>query len=172
MKKRSLVLRMKKMNKNEEKASDESVPILEVKDMATSDLNDEAMKKVHKGITIHDIEKCALLLSTYGLSKYAIYSFIVGFPWEGKEDCLRTIDFAHSIVSKYGGAGLINWLYFFPGSEMWSQRQLYGLREGPERYDSTYYKRDELKTKSCKVEEADIIEAENYCTTHGLLARF
>jgi len=133
---------------------------------------DEAMKKVHKGIFTRDIERCATLLRTYGLSKYAIYSFIVGFPWEGKKDCLRTIDFAYKIVSKYGGLGLINWLYFFPGSDLWNKRHLYGVEGGPEIYDSVNYRCNEFKIKSYKVKEDDIIEIENYCNLLKLLARF
>jgi radical SAM superfamily enzyme YgiQ (UPF0313 family) len=132
---------------------------------------DEVLKDVHKGITTRDIEKCASLFSTYGISKYAIYSFIIGFPWESKKDCLGTIDFAHKIVSEYGGAALINWLRFFPGSSLWNSRGLYGIEEGPEIYDDAYYKCNEFRVKSSQLEEDDIIDIEKHCNRLNFFIR-
>ena len=133
---------------------------------------DEVLKKVRKGISTHDVEKCALLLSNYGISKYAIYSFIIGFPWESKEECLETIDFAHKIVSKYGGAAIINWLRLFPGSSLWNNRGLYGIEEGPEIYDDAYYKCNEFRAKSSTLSEDEIIDIEKRCHLLNFFIRF
>ncbi|MFQ6072348.1 MAG: B12-binding domain-containing radical SAM protein [Methanosarcinales archaeon] len=119
---------------------------------------DIGLKKIRKGTTTHNIEKCASLFKKYGISEHILYSFIIGFPWETKEDCLRTIDFAYKLVSEYGGSTLISWLYLLPGSYLWNNRSLYGIKQGPEIYDSIYWRSDEFRLKLVKLNKEDIID--------------
>lgn len=55
---------------------------------------DEGLKKVNKEIKVEDILKTVSLLEKYDLCKNVFTSFIIGFPWESKEECLKTIEFA------------------------------------------------------------------------------
>ncbi|MFH2138245.1 MAG: radical SAM protein [Candidatus Omnitrophota bacterium] len=57
--------------------------------------SDETLKKIKKGITVNQIEKAFKLIRR---AKIPVSAFImIGFPWEKKEDMIRTVDFAQSL---------------------------------------------------------------------------
>jgi radical SAM superfamily enzyme YgiQ (UPF0313 family) len=61
--------------------------------------SDETLKKINKGITVRDIIGCRKVAKRYGLE--ILLSFILGFPWEDREDVLRTIKFARRVRPDY-----------------------------------------------------------------------
>lgn len=63
---------------------------------------DEGLEQIGKNIVVSDVETCALKLKEYGLANNALFSFIVGFPWETKKECLDTMNTAARMNKKYG----------------------------------------------------------------------
>ena len=95
------------------------------------------MRKIGKGVTTSQLRKCASVMKEKGLSKHFMCSFIIGFPWETKEDCLRTTDFAFELLSKYDTDVVVYWLCLLPGSRLWNNKRAYGINYGAEIYDLT-----------------------------------
>jgi len=88
---------------------------------------DEGLNRIKKGLTISQLEYLLDLLAKNNLIHKSYYSFIIGFPWETIDDCLRTIDYAASIIKRYGmGIVNVNWLRLFP-SNIWDERRNYGI---------------------------------------------
>lgn len=122
---------------------------------------DEGLRKIKKGLKIENLEKFASHIKKHGILENIHYGFIVGFPWETKEDCLRTIDFTHHLISKYGGFANICFLQLLPGSPLWDNREYYGIKEGLEVYDSLFWESREFRLKVSKISDEDINEMIN-----------
>lgn len=78
----------------------------------------EGLKKINKEIRIKDVIKTAELLEKYNISKNVFTSFIIGFPWETKNECMKTIEFAAYLNDHYGITVNVAWWmplpsYFF-----------------------------------------------------------
>ena len=73
----------------------------------------ETLDKIRKGTTLDTIRATIQLASSYGLSTRGY--FILGFPWESKQDVMKTIDFACSLPLDHA-----HFSYFtpYPGSEL------------------------------------------------------
>ena len=97
---------------------------------------DEGLKRIKKGITTQMVEKCAFLAKEHEVSMS--FAFIIGFPWESVDDCLKTIEFSYHIVSNYGGFAFINWFHLVPGSEIWEGRKSFGIDVDLDCYDNLY----------------------------------
>jgi anaerobic magnesium-protoporphyrin IX monomethyl ester cyclase len=82
----------------------------------------EGLRKVNKGLKIEDIERACSILRDHGLAEATDYAFILGFPWEDRDDCLRTLDFAVYLHMNYGGHISLAWYEPFPGSPLWDRR--------------------------------------------------
>ncbi|MFL6292277.1 MAG: B12-binding domain-containing radical SAM protein [Thermoanaerobaculia bacterium] len=95
----------------------------------------EGLERVGKGLSIADIERACAILRDHGLSDAADYAFILGFPWEDRDDCLRTLDFALYLHLTYGGHISLAWYEPFPGSPLWERREEEGLRLSPGMFD-------------------------------------
>ena len=129
---------------------------------------EEGLKKVKKGTTTQKVEKCASIAKQYGIR--LAYSFIMGFPWESKDDCLKTVEFIYKIVSNYGGIAFINWFHLLPGSEIWNNRRLYGINEDLDFYDSLYLESKEVRVKiSLRLSKNDIIEINKQIEKHRFM---
>jgi anaerobic magnesium-protoporphyrin IX monomethyl ester cyclase len=87
----------------------------------------EGLRKVNKGLKIEDIERACSILRDHGLAEATDYAFILGFPWEDRDDCLRTLDFAVYLHMNYGGHISLAWYEPFPGSPLWDRREEAGL---------------------------------------------
>lgn len=96
---------------------------------------DEGLKKIRKGITIADVEKCASLLHQHGLNEYVDMSFIIGFPWENSEQIVSTVNTAAYLSKKYDLVSCINWFYYFP-SDLWALRKEYKIDINEEIFDN------------------------------------
>jgi anaerobic magnesium-protoporphyrin IX monomethyl ester cyclase len=95
------------------------------------------LQKIGKGTSVETVERCASQGSDYHVSLR--YGFIVGFPWETREECLKTIAFADRLVSDNGGLAFINWLYLLPGSRLWVDRGSYGVSEDLNTFERLHF---------------------------------
>jgi len=88
---------------------------------------DEGLKRVGKGTTCWNMEKAAQNLNKHGLSGKADFSFILGLPWETREDVLKTIQFAAHLYATYGVRVLLQWFCQMPGSRIWEEKRKEGV---------------------------------------------
>ncbi len=79
---------------------------------------DSTLKRINKGITVDDIMAFAGLTYEYGLSNSIFLSFIIGFPWEEADDCIKTLEFAAFLKDKYGFIVNCSWWLPVP-SKIW-----------------------------------------------------
>ena len=77
-------------------------------------------KLINKAVNPHMIKIAARNLQKYNLSKRAVFSFIIGFPWQTKEICLEVVRFVKDLILEYGIRAYIQWYWPIPGSEIWS----------------------------------------------------
>ncbi|MBE5991378.1 MAG: B12-binding domain-containing radical SAM protein [Paenibacillaceae bacterium] len=63
---------------------------------------DEGLSRINKEIRVSDIIKTMSLLEKYKICKNVFTSFIIGFPWETKKECMKTIQFAAFLNDQYG----------------------------------------------------------------------
>ncbi len=81
----------------------------------------EGLRRVGKGTTIEKLEKAAGVLARYGIAARADFSFILGLPWETKEEVDSTVRFACHLYSMYGVRVLLQWYCQIPGSRLWQE---------------------------------------------------
>lgn len=118
---------------------------------------DSGLARIRKGFNTRAVQRCASASREQGVPLR--YGFIVGFPWEDRDECLKTISFADHIVSDYGGLAFINWFYLLPGSHIWEERHSYGITSGMECFDDlTIRTRNHRREISGKLAEGDISE--------------
>jgi len=115
----------------------------------------EGLRKIGKGISVETAERCASHGSDYHVPLR--YGFIVGFPWETREECLKTIAFADRLVSDHGGLAFINWLNLLPGSRLWADRGSYGISEDLDTFDCLhFFSKEYRRNVSSRLTEEDI----------------
>ena len=95
---------------------------------------DEGLRKIRKGLSINQIHECFSRMKLTGLNSKAFVSFIIGFPWETKEDIIKTITTMQQIVVKYNVFCNLNWLLFLP-SDLWNNRKYYNIFVNESLYD-------------------------------------
>lgn len=88
---------------------------------------DEGLKKIAKGCTTKVLERAAAMLQAVGLSHKCVFSFVIGFPFETREDCLKTIEFASKLLVKYNVRVYLQWYNTIPGSAIWEELAAKGL---------------------------------------------
>jgi radical SAM superfamily enzyme YgiQ (UPF0313 family) len=88
---------------------------------------DEGLRRIAKGCTTKVLERAAAVLKSVGLSKQVVFSFVIGFPFETRQDCLRTIDFASNLLVKYDVRVYLQWYNTIPGSIIWDELAAQGL---------------------------------------------
>lgn len=97
------------------------------------------LKKINKGLTIEQLEQTLKYMEKYDVISKGYFSFIIGFPWDTFETCMDTIEYAASILQRYGpGLVNLNWLYLFP-SQIWTEREKYGINLSESIFDDFYY---------------------------------
>lgn len=77
---------------------------------------DEGLKKINKEIRVEDVLKTVSLLEKYDLCKRVFTSFIIGFPWESKEECMKTIEFAAFLNDCYSITVNVAWWMPLPSN--------------------------------------------------------
>lgn len=101
----------------------------------------EGLLRISKGFTIEILEKTLVFLEKNKLIEKAFFSFIIGFPWETMDECLKTIEYAASIVVRYGqGLVNLNWLWLFP-SRLWEKRRNYNIFLSDSVFDDPNYRK-------------------------------
>lgn len=97
---------------------------------------DEGLKKIMKGTSIKNLYKCAEQVNKNNLNRYAVFSFILGFPWESQEDMCKTLDTIYDLSVKYDIKTSLNWLILLP-SRIWDERKKYGINIKEDFFDRT-----------------------------------
>lgn len=93
------------------------------------------LKNIKKGLTIELLEERLKIFDKYNLIKKMFFSFIIGFPWEKTLDFKQTLDYAASIVHRFGHSNVnVNWLNLFP-SDIWNCRNKYGILVNEDIFD-------------------------------------
>lgn len=82
---------------------------------------DEGLARVGKGTTVEKLELCARMLVKYKIADRSEFSFILGLPWESKDEVLKTVRFASRLVLYYGINVLLQWYCQIPGSLLWDE---------------------------------------------------
>jgi anaerobic magnesium-protoporphyrin IX monomethyl ester cyclase len=95
----------------------------------------QGLRRVGKGVTLSEVEAAAALLKEHGVIEQAVFSFIIGLPWETLEDCVATLTYALRLALGYGAPLSLSWYEPFPGSRIWSKRGDYGVSLGPAVFD-------------------------------------
>lgn len=103
----------------------------------------EGLKKISKGLTIDLLDKTIEILDNNNMLNKAFFSFIVGFPWETMDDCLKTVRFAADLEKRCGKIGCVNvnWLQIYP-SNIWRDRESYGIFAEPSIFDDEMFIED------------------------------
>lgn len=103
----------------------------------------EGLKKISKGLTVELLEETVAILEKNNMLSRAYFSFIVGFPWETMDDCLKTVDFAAYLENRCGRLGCVNvnWLQIYP-SNIWRDREKYGIVAEPDIFDDEMFIED------------------------------
>lgn len=96
---------------------------------------DEGLRRVGKHTTCDKLERAAAALSRHGISGLCDFSFVLGFPWETRNDVLCTIDFACKLYAQYGIRVLLQWYCQMPGSSLWNEAAAAG-RVNASMYDN------------------------------------
>ncbi len=87
---------------------------------------DDGIKRIGKGTSLDRVMRAAESLSKAGLAGPSMFSFIIGFPWETRMECLRTIHFAASLIEKYGIRVNLTWYSLIP-SWIWENRAQWNI---------------------------------------------
>jgi anaerobic magnesium-protoporphyrin IX monomethyl ester cyclase len=88
---------------------------------------DEGLELIGKGTTCAKLEEAAQILKRYGIADRADFSFVLGLPWEQKQEVERTIDFAIHLHARYGVRILLQWYCQIPGSRLWDNAHTAGM---------------------------------------------
>ena len=96
---------------------------------------DEGLKRIKKGLTVGELYRCLDLMHTKGLVEKAVFSFIIGFPWESVKDIEKTIETIEQLCRKYNMTASLNWFILLP-SEIWDNKEKYGIMYNEEIYDN------------------------------------
>jgi radical SAM superfamily enzyme YgiQ (UPF0313 family) len=119
---------------------------------------DEGLARVGKGTTCETLERAAQTLSENGIAAKADFSFILGLPWETRQEVERTIRFAAHLFAEYGVHVMLQWYWQIPGSRIWEEaRRKMLIHESM--YDDYGFFRDlYLFRSSCQLNPKEIYE--------------
>lgn len=87
---------------------------------------DEGLKRINKNLTMEQLYKGLDIVVEHDLEEVTILSFIIGFPWEKREDIQKTLKTIEYIVREYKIMCNLNWLLMLP-SVLWDERKKYGI---------------------------------------------
>lgn len=88
---------------------------------------DEGLARVGKGTTCAKLEQAASVMLKHGISHRCDFSFILGLPWETKDDVLKTMSFACHLYANYGVNVMLQWYCLIPGSSLWAEEMEKGV---------------------------------------------
>jgi len=91
---------------------------------------EEGLKKINKPINLQQVIDAVKMTQKHGIMVKAAY--ILGFPWEGKEEIKKTIKFAKKVNSEIAFFNILN---PYPGTPIYDQVIENNLFEQPENLD-------------------------------------
>jgi anaerobic magnesium-protoporphyrin IX monomethyl ester cyclase len=115
--------------------------------------NQETLDKLNKGIKIGDIINGCEMAKKAGLTVHL--TMIVGYPWENKEDALRTFELAKELMQK-GKADLLQAtvLVPYPGTPLWKEaKENDWFLFNPDEYERYDMREPVLKTKDSEAKD-------------------
>lgn len=83
--------------------------------------SDTTLSRIGKPIKADDIVRCAQVVQKYGLEEDTIFSFIIGFPWEDKEEVRGNLARIVDLAFTYGVRIFLQWHVVTPGSALWAK---------------------------------------------------
>ncbi len=119
---------------------------------------DEGLEKVGKGGTCKTLEQAAKVLSENGIAAKTDFSFILGLPWETKEEVLKTIRFATHLFVEYGVHIMMQWYRQIPGSRIWDDARRDLLVHESMYDDYGFFRNLYLFKTSCRLDAREIYE--------------
>jgi len=128
---------------------------------------DEGLKRIRKGSTVEIIERGAAVVEKAGLAERTVFSFIIGFPFETKDDCMQTIYLAAHLFQQYGVGIYLQWYNTIPGSELWEELAAAGRLDIQDYDDFGFFTNRKLflagvRLTIAKIQEiADVVNALN-----------
>lgn len=115
--------------------------------------NQKTLDKLNKGIRVEDILNGCEMAKKAGLTVHL--TMIVGYPWENKEDALRTFRLAKELMQN-GKADLLQAtvLVPYPGTPLWKEaKENDWFLFPPEQYERYDMREPILKTENSNPEE-------------------
>lgn len=109
--------------------------------------NDDTLKKIKKGTTRDDNLRAARMIKKAGLPLFGF--FMIGFPWETKQDIIKTLDFIFEIDPDFIEVH-IAMPYF--GTELYSQCEQYNTINAVA-WGNDYFSPNTIGTQSVPMEE-------------------
>jgi len=119
--------------------------------------NQKTLDKLNKGIRVEDILNGCEMAKRAGLTVHL--TMIVGYPWENKEDALRTFRLAKELMQN-GKADLLQAtvLVPYPGTPLWKEaKENDWFLFPPEQYERYDMREPILKTGNSNPEEVAVI---------------
>ncbi len=114
--------------------------------------NQETLDKLNKGIKVNDIIEGCKMARRAGLTVHL--TMIVGYPWENKEDAMRTFKLAKNLMQS-GKADLLQAtvLIPYPGTPLWEEaKENDWFLFNPESYERYDMREPVLKTLDSRAE--------------------
>jgi anaerobic magnesium-protoporphyrin IX monomethyl ester cyclase len=120
--------------------------------------NQKTLDKLNKGIKINDILEGCKMAKRAGLTVHL--TMIVGYPWETKEDALRTFRLAKELMQS-GKADLLQAtvLVPYPGTPLWKEAK----ENNWFLFNPLEYERYDMREPVLKTENSDAIEIASIC---------
>ncbi len=116
-------------------------------------VNQKTLDKLNKGIRVENILDGCEMAKKAGLTVHL--TMIVGYPWESKEDALRTFELARELMQK-GKADLLQAtvLVPYPGTPLWKEaKENNWFLFPPEEYERYDMREPVLKTENSDAKE-------------------
>jgi radical SAM superfamily enzyme YgiQ (UPF0313 family) len=80
---------------------------------------EEGLKRIGKKVTLETLDGAAAALAEHGIADRALFSFILGLPWETQVEVEKTLAYAIRLHETYGVRLLLQWYVLIPGSNLW-----------------------------------------------------
>ncbi|WP_432402993.1 B12-binding domain-containing radical SAM protein [Wukongibacter sp. M2B1] len=126
---------------------------------------DEGLKKVNKAMNINEVMESLKILQAHDLSKKTFLSFMIGLPWEKKEDCIKTIEFAELLEDEFNASVSVNW--WMPiKSTLWDRQKDFGFHIDESVYDDALWSISEDIIKSA-YKSLSFKDIDDICKTYN-----
>ncbi|MDP3898599.1 MAG: radical SAM protein [Mesorhizobium sp.] len=76
-------------------------------------------KHIRKAATPELVRRAARNLHDAGIAERAVFSFIIGFPWQNRSDCIEVLRFVKNLIFDFGVRTYVQWYWPMPGSAIW-----------------------------------------------------